>query len=106
MKQQMIRSDFADEIISEHTADDAYSHEEHSGTHVRVSHVRIHRADNVLGKEPGDYVSVEFDSLHEQEAREEVIDMLCTTLASLIGAQAQRILVIGLGNRFITSDAL
>lgn len=106
MKQQMIRSDFADEIISEHTADDAYSHEEHSGTHVRVSHVRIHRADNVLGKEPGDYISVEFDSLHEQEAREEVIDMLCTTLASLIGALAQRILVIGLGNRFITSDAL
>ena len=72
MKDYQIRSDFADEIISGSSEEEAYSHQTHEGEHVRVSHVCIHRADNVLGKQPGDYISIEFDSLHEHEAREEV----------------------------------
>ena len=76
MKDYQIRSDFADEIISGSSEEEAYSHQTHEGEHVRVSHVCIHRADNVLGKQPGDYISIEFDSLHEHEAREEVIESL------------------------------
>ena len=71
-----------------------------------MSHVCSHRADNVLGKQPGDYISIEFDSLHEHEAREEVIESLRAALCALMKDTVRRILVIGLGNRFITSDAL
>ncbi|MEI3146718.1 MAG: hypothetical protein V8T10_01575 [Merdibacter sp.] len=76
MKDYQIRSDFADEIISGSSEEETYSHQTNEGEHVRVSHVCIHRADNVLGKQPGDYISIEFDSLHEHEAREEVIESL------------------------------
>lgn len=106
MKDYQIRSDFADEIISGSSEEEAYSHQTHEGEHVRVSHVCIHRADNVLGKQPGDYISIEFDSLHEHEAREEVIESLRAALCALMKDTVRRILVIGLGNRFITSDAL
>ena len=106
MKDYQIRSDFADEIISGSSEEEAYSHQTNEGEHVRVSHVCIHRADNVLGKQPGDYISIEFDSLHEHEAREEVIESLRAALCALMKDTVRRILVIGLGNRFITSDAL
>ena len=42
MKDYQIRSDFADEIISGSSEEEAYSHQTHEGEHVRVSHVCIH----------------------------------------------------------------
>ena len=91
MKDYQIRSDFADEIISGSSEEEAYSHQTHEGEHVRVSHVCIHRADNVLGKQPGDYISIEFDSLHEHEAREEVIESLRAALCALMKDTVRRI---------------
>lgn len=103
-----IHSDFADELAASSSKDEAYSHTVRTHGAVTIHHIRVHRYPNELDREVGDYISVAFSSLQDYSGRMETANALCGVLSDLMKPYQplEKILVIGLGNRFITSDAL
>lgn len=110
MKQHyQIRSDFADEAEGCTLNNETFTHEKNVHGHIQSSYIRVLTKENTLGKEVGDYVSVQFAHLFDHEEREEIIQEVCTQLHKMLRSmklKPQKILIVGLGNRFITSDAL
>lgn len=110
MKQSYtLRSDFADEIITLDAKEDAYEHIEKQNDHIRSNYIKVLQDDNPLKKEKGDYVSIEFADLDDHEIREEAIEAIVENLEHMrenMKIPMKKILIVGLGNRMITSDAL
>lgn len=108
-KKYSIRSDFADEFITQNVESKTYTHVEKQSDHIRSNFISVLEKENELNKEIGDYVSIEFLNLFDHDLREEVVDAIHENLEIMVDKmklQLEKILVIGLGNRFITSDAL
>lgn len=65
-------------------------------------------AEKAVGKKMGKYITYETKSLKNlsQKSRDEVIDILSKAIKDVSGLERERILVVGLGNRNITADAL
>ena len=65
-------------------------------------------SEKAVGKKRGKYITYETNGLKNlsKESREEVIDILCNAIKEVSDLQRERILVVGLGNRSITADAL
>ena len=104
-----IRSDFADEIISADIQSKPYEHIEKKNDFIRSNYIKVLCDENELGKSKGDYVSIECHDLGDHIVRENMIDAIQENLQHMsdnMHIQLQKILVVGLGNRFITSDAL
>lgn len=104
-----IRTDFADELITKQIESKTYTHTEKQSEYVKSNYITILEDENELGKAKGEYVSIECKNIHDQHALE---DMICAVYESLdkmwqnIDKKLDKILVVGLGNRDITSDAL
>ena len=60
-----LRSDFADEIITLNTKQDAYEHVEKQNEHIRSNYIKVLKEDNELHKAIGEYVSIEFHDLDD-----------------------------------------
>ena len=104
-----IRSDIADEMVNEEKECETYTHRYKEVGMIKVSHIIVHDENNPFGKRPGDYISVSFPSLHDHEIRRDLVDVLKGTIDGLIadtGKNIARVLIVGLGNRNIVSDAL
>lgn len=104
-----IRSDFADEAEGCSLSSDTFTHEKTVNGTIQSSYIKILEKENALGKEVGDYVSVQFEQLFDHDEREKIIDEVCQQLHKMLHSmkcQPEKILIVGLGNRFITSDAL
>lgn len=110
MKQHyQIRSDFADEAEGCRKASDTFAHEKTTKGTIESNYIKVLQKENTLGKEIGDYVSVQFRKLFDHEEREQIIEEVCLQMHKMLASMnldPQKILVVGLGNRFITSDAL
>ncbi len=106
-KNKYLYTDFADELIEENKAH-GYVHQKKKGKYVTVSHIHVLDKENPLQKEPGNYVSISFTSLKENDQRKELIETIRYYLSFLMKEKSdiQRILVVGLGNRSFVSDAL
>lgn len=81
------------------------------GVEITEVHIDAGLGAETLGKAPGHYITLECPGLQRQEieARRRVSDLLGQQLARLMSDKtdrAQPVLVIGLGNRRITPDAL
>lgn len=104
-----IRSDFADEAEACEKTNDTFTHEKLQYGTIKSSYIRILKEENVLGKEIGDYVSIQFENLFDHEERENIVKVICEQMHRMLKhmkLKPKKILVVGLGNRFITSDAL
>ncbi len=104
-----IRSDFADEIITADIRSKTYEHVEKKNANIKSNYIKVLQDENELGKQKGEYVSVECRSLDDHEIREQMVEAIRENLdqmCSHLNKQPMKILVVGLGNRFITSDAL
>lgn len=109
MQKYTLRSDFADEIITLDTKEDAYEHIEKRNEHIRSNYIKVLKEDNTLNKAIGEYVSIEFQQMDDHVIREETIDAIVENLNRMkehMRLSMKKILVVGLGNRMITSDAL
>lgn len=109
MQKYHIRSDFADEIITQDIKEDSYEHIEKSNDDIRSNYIKVLLDENVLAKEKGDYVSIECQRIDDHNIREQMIEAMRENLQYMVAdmnIHMQKILVVGLGNRFITSDAL
>lgn len=104
-----IRSDFADEFITQDVKEDSYEHIEKQGAYVKSNYIKVLLDENILGKAKGDYVSIECSDIHDHNAREQMVESIVENLHHMSFSQnkeIKKILIVGLGNRFITSDAL
>ena len=108
-KPYQIRSDFADEADVCTLDHETFTHEKTVRGHIESSYIKVLEKENALGKEIGDYVSVQFEKLFDHEEREAIVKEVCDQLQKMIRSmklKPKKILIVGLGNRFITSDAL
>ena len=108
-KKYEIRSDFADEFISADIHSKTYEHIEKRNEYIRSNYIKVLEDENELGKMKGDYVSIECKELDDHVIRENMIEAIQENLMHMtvnMNIDLRKILVVGLGNRFITSDAL
>lgn len=65
-------------------------------------------AEKTIGKKKGTYITYETKSFRHlsKEDKNEVIDILAKSIKRISGINREKILVVGLGNRNITADAL
>lgn len=104
-----IRSDFADEAEACEKTSESFTHEKQQFGTIKSSYIRILKEENILAKEIGDYVSIQFEHLFDHEEREKIVQVICEQMHRMLKnmkLKPKKILVVGLGNRFITSDAL
>lgn len=108
-KSYQIRSDFADEILSADIRSKTYEHIEKQNANIKSNYIKVLLDENELGKAKGDYVSIECKDLYDHDIREQMVDAILENLQHMsanMNIKMKKILVVGLGNRFITSDAL
>lgn len=108
-KPYAIRTDFADEEMYIHKKNKTYEHSEQSNEYIRRHCIDVLDKNNDLGKDVGTYVSIECQKMDDQVGRVKMIEAICeslTTMCTEMKLEMNRILVVGLGNRYITSDAL
>lgn len=106
-----IRTDLAVEVLenSGQTTQNAVQTEKNLEG-FRLTQVEIHREDARLGKPPGSYYTLSVDALLRRE--EDAFPRACHAVAHSLGQLAQQldprapVLVIGLGNRAVTPDAI
>lgn len=73
---------------------------------VRV-HITADAAAKKLNKEKGRYVTVDLSGTFEDVTRcEKAVDLLAREITALLPHNAKTVLVVGLGNRALTADAL
>ena len=108
-KTYQIRSDFADELITQNVQSKTYEHIEKQNDFVKSNFIRVLCDENELQKEKGDYVSIECKNINDHAARDHMVEAIIESLTHMcedMKLDIAKVLVVGLGNRFITSDAL
>ncbi len=108
-KTYSIRSDFADELLTKDVTSETYTYTEKKNDHLTSHYIRVLAEENELGKEIGDYVTIEFQDIFDHDLRDEIAAAIQENMQKMLDEMhldPQKILVVGLGNRFITSDAL
>lgn len=104
------RTDLADEIVESETSTDIYTQKKSSYKGININHIIIHRYDESIGKIPGDYYSIEFPHLNDEDVREAVKEVVSDTLQQLLNKYKINddsvVFVAGLGNSDVTPDAL
>lgn len=107
MKQ--LRTDLAYEEVVNLLDNENIRHQKRVYNRIETNHIKILNEINEINKAVGDYISVEFNQLDDKEEREDIVEVCTDCLKQLfaeLNHDAQRILVVGLGNQEITADAL
>lgn len=108
-KTLQLRTDFCDELILKEHHDEKISCVIKSVDDCKITHVEVKEEENVLQKEIGDYITIEYEQMHDSNKRQIIIDIVIEELQQLfekINKKIEKVLVIGLGNRVVVSDAL
>lgn len=104
------RTDLADEIIESETTTDLYTQKKSSYNGININHIVIHKFDEKIGKIPGDYYSIEFPHLNDEDIRIYVKDVVSDIIKKLLDKYKIKdddlVFVAGLGNQDVTPDAL
>lgn len=108
-KSLVLRTDFCDELIMHQHHDETLSYVVEKINGCSISEVIIKDKNNVLEKELGNYITIEFENLHDFHDRENIIQCTSSKINELmhqIKKEIKKILVVGLGNKEVVSDAL
>lgn len=104
MKRQDIRSDLANESLEELTENKHYQRNTYTKDGVEVETFHILQTHPSINQEIGTYVEISFKDYNQQDS---IIEQVSTSLDNFISQwNYPRILVVGLGNQYLTSDAI
>lgn len=103
MKYNNIRSDLAAESLNQLNQDEHYYRQILHDNEVTSEIIDILKPHPSINQQIGRYIEISFESYHDQET---IIYVLNKHLTSLIKGKDKRILVVGLGNQYLTSDAI
>lgn len=117
MKRTAMRTDLAVEIQELHKVEekDGFSEEEYSAKGISVSRVKItgEQAALKLSKPIGEYVTVDLgESFSDEETHQNAVEVTSSEISRLLYGEKKTeetvpdVLVVGLGNRQMTSDAV
>lgn len=114
MKQNTIRTDLAMEAAAGYgkKLKGVRVREQQEGENIKITRVEImdDEGEKALGKPQGNYITIDAPKLRERDAEyeEQVTGLLARELGLLLGPLGNRdtVLIVGLGNRAITPDAL
>ena len=102
------RTDFAKELIGEDK--NGYKVFTKTNNDIVTTKVVIENKNNALNRKVGTYYSIEFESLKDKTDRESLIKELSYELKLLLKHKGFKygdtVLVVGLGNKYVTADAL
>lgn len=108
-KKVQLRTDFCDELVIETHDDNSLSYEKSTYENCLITDINIKKEENILEKEIGTYITIEYDSVYDQKKRSNIIHCVKHNLLKLIDEihkDIQKVLIVGLGNREVVSDAL
>lgn len=104
MKRQDIRSDLANESLEELTENTHYKRSAYTKDEVEVEIFHILQKHPSINQDVGTYVEISFKDYNRQDA---IIEQVSTILKGFIVEwNYPRILIVGLGNQYLTSDAI
>lgn len=104
MKREDIRSDLANESLEQLTEDKHYKRSYYNEEGVEVEIFHILEKHPSINQDVGTYVEISFKDYLQQQA---IIKQVTTILQGFIVQwENPRILIVGLGNQFLTSDAI
>lgn len=99
-----IRSDLASESLEKLEKDKHYRKEEYANQGIKVEKISILKAHQSINQGVGTYIEISFKNYLDQE---NIIKEVVNNLKPLIDKiDYPKILVVGLGNRFLTNDAI
>lgn len=100
-------TDFADELLDTIIKNEDYVLKRKSFQDITLTHVKILRKNNKIHKNVGNYLSVDFQNIYDNQARHAVSDVLLLALKQIYKIQKnEKILIVGLGNSNISADSL
>ena len=104
------RTDLADEIVTSSNDTSEYSITNKKYKDISISYIKIHNDNNSFNKKKGDYVSVQFNNVEDQNNRDDIKDVLVDNLKIMLKKYElktdAKVLVVGLGNENFMADAL
>lgn len=110
MKNFNFRTDFIDELVEVDSENDYVMQQIRNYNNVKTNHILIKKYSKSIGRPIGDYLSISFESLYDKDERlnvEKVIDKNLHELFKKYNiSEKDKVLVVGMGNRNITPDAL
>lgn len=103
----MPRTDFADECISEISENSVYRRIEKKMPNMKMNWIEVRSESNSFHKAKGDYISLEFKEMDDAYKRTSISEVLVEILDELTtDITLNKILVAGLGNACMISDAI
>ena len=110
------RTDMADERVDEYkkvnnlSDIDGIKVETNNLESVKITTVDVlnENGKNAVGKDIGKYITMEIEDVEylTEKTKEKIIDVLANQIKILVGDNLDSIMVVGLGNEYVTPDAL
>lgn len=103
-----LRSDFAADLIG--SKKQGYTIYKKTKNGIKTTKIYIKSTKNTLNRRKGAYISLEFANIYDFKSRDDISNELSINLKSLLRkykiSSKDKVLIVGLGNRFVTADAL
>jgi len=104
------RTDFVDELIEEQFENEFFNHQKREYKNILTNHITIKKYNKKIGKPIGDYISISFFDMEDKIDRSHIEKLIEKNLHLLFSkynlANNAKVLVVGMGNKKITPDAL
>lgn len=101
------RTDFADECFVECDINAIFEHHQKSYELGKINWVKVKHQDNPFKKKIGDYITIDYERMDDAYLRSMIGEEIVTVLSALCENRLiRKILVVGLGNKEMVSDAV
>ena len=102
----MTRLDLAYEEVEQILSNEDLHHELKNYKGMEIHQIDIFRKNDLIQNDPGRYLTIELEALHDFEKRSEAADVVAHCLKEMMPEKCDKILIAGLGNQNVTADSL
>ena len=100
------RTDIAYEEVIDLIDDKNIKHQKSLVDNIVVDHIKIIKQNKVIDKVKGDYITIDVDEISDYASRDKIVEVVQDNLLKMIENKFDKVLIVGLGNKFVTCDSL
>ena len=100
------RTDIAYEEVIDLIDDKNIKHQKSLVDKIVVDHIKIIKQNKVIDKVKGDYITIDLDDISDYASRDKIVEVVQDNLLKMIENKFDKVLIVGLGNKFVTCDSL
>ncbi len=100
------RTDIAYEEVIDLIDDKNIKHQKSLVDNIVVDHIKIIKQNKVIDKVKGDYITIDVDDISDYASRDKIVEVVQDNLLKMIENKFDKVLIVGLGNKFVTCDSL